>query len=103
MNATKNKVRKFKAIAVRSKGKTTRKSFNSNLVSNYEMMLKLYLLNKQQAEAKKELKYVPLVAPEKAPYAKSNYSVWYNLVQVVRKSNQLISTLGRPGITMAAE
>ncbi|HEX8334921.1 MAG TPA: hypothetical protein VF622_20010, partial [Segetibacter sp.] len=67
-------------------------------------MLRIYLVNKQQLELKKEAKYVNLSPVRKVDNAKVNSTgIWNNVVQLVRKSNQLISSLSRPVLALMGE
>jgi hypothetical protein len=101
-------VQKLKRLPVASprKSSVTAKSkrVNARLSSDYEKMLRIYLVNKQQLELKKEAKYVNLSPVRKVDNAKVNSTgIWNNVVQLVRKSNQLISSLSRPVLALMGE
>jgi hypothetical protein len=105
MKANSNKSRKFKTA--RSFGttvKTKRGSFNSNLSTNYELMLKIYLVQKEQQLTKEGVKYPKVAESKKADDIKAySFSVWNNIAQVFTKANQLIINLSRPAMGMLSK
>ena len=90
-----NKTRKSKYFrAPERRLKTKSKASKVNLSINYELMLKLYLLNKEQASSKEELKYYKAGRIKNNAISKaSSSSVWNNLLQVLQRANGLLHTL----------
>jgi hypothetical protein len=87
----------------RSRVRPMSKASNPKLVSNYETMLRLYLITKEQSLSKKELKYTKLDSVEKVGKTREVISsAWNNILQVVQKANQLISSV-RPGVSMVTD
>jgi hypothetical protein len=92
------KPRHFKAASSPKRKLKPRKSaFNSNLSTNYELMLRLYLINKEHKMAKAGLQYPRLAEDSRMEQTKPvSSTVWNNIVQVINKANQLISTFSHP-------
>lgn len=91
-----NKTGKIKATTPPGRIATNRrKSFNSNLSTNYELMLQIYLLNKEETLSKKKLKHFKVVESEKSAETKVNSSVWSSIIQVVNRTNQFINIVNR--------
>jgi hypothetical protein len=99
-----NTSEKFKAARSSGRiGKKKRSSFNATLSTNYELMLRLYLISKEQRLSKQALKYVKLTQNKKVDTTKTHSSVWNNIVQVVHKANQLINALNHTEIEIATK
>ena len=93
MKANNYKPGKLKSASFSSRTLTTkRNSFNSNLSTNYELMLRLYLVNKEQTLSKDGLRYWKLPQPEKVNNRKEQSSFWNNITQVLNKVQMLFIT-----------
>src|SRR3954470_9829793 len=90
--------RQFKAASSPKRKLQPRKSaFNSNLSTSYELMLRLYLINKEHKLTKAGLQHPRLVEQARIEQTKPvSSTVWNNIVQVINKANQLISTFSHP-------
>ena len=100
MEANSTKSRKFKtASPLRTAAKTKRGSFNANLSTNYELMLRIYLVEKKQQQSKEGVKYPKVAESKKMDQPKAySFSVWNNITQVFTKANNIITNLSWPAI-----
>jgi hypothetical protein len=96
-----NTSRDFKATRSTKKKVKPRKSFDSNLSTNYELMLRIYLADKQNKSVKEELTSPRFIEVRKVRGAKSfSSTLWNNLTQVVHRANHFITAWSSPKVEM---
>jgi hypothetical protein len=102
MKPKSNPPKKFKtAGSSGTMAKTKRSSLNSNLSTNYELMLRIYLVQKEQQLSKEGLKYPKVAVSKKVNHTKvESFTVWNNITHVFAKANNLIANFSRPAIGM---
>ena len=102
MKGDSNKTRKYRNAALPARRQKKRGCIKSdNLSANYELMLRLYLLNKEQASVKQELKYYK--SAKKAAKKVTPLSAWANILHVISKANGLINYVAPPKIALVEE
>jgi hypothetical protein len=96
-----NTSRNFKATRSTRKKVKARKSFHSNLSTNYELMLRIYLADKQNKAAKERLTSPKFSEVRNATVAKRfSSTIWNNLAQVVHRANHFITAWSGPKVEM---
>jgi hypothetical protein len=77
-----------------------KKASNKSLATNYELMLRFYLINKEQASLKQELRYTkPIAAKAELSTSATPVVIWGNITHAIGKATQMISILSRPKIS----
>jgi len=94
--------RRLKAGRPKTAGlNTTRRSFSPGIATNYKKMLELYCINKEEASAKKDLKYQRLnVRKSVRPAAKPSFSIAAAIISFFEESLLLLKKL-KPRMAMA--
>jgi len=96
-----NTSRDFKAGSAPKRKVRTKKSFDPNLSTNYELMLRIYLAEKQNKLAKERYNTPRFTKARRAKRVKSfSSSIWYSLTQVVQRANNFITTWSSPKVEM---
>src|SRR4051812_19303083 len=96
-----NTSREFKATRSTKRKVKARKTFHSSLSTNYELMLRIYLADKQNKTVQKKLRSPKFTQVRKARADKSfSSAIWNNLTQVVQKANHFITTWSTPKVEM---
>jgi hypothetical protein len=96
-----NTSRDFKATRSPKKKVKSKKSFHSNLSTNYELMLRIYLADKQNKLAKEKFNSPRFTEVRKESVVKTlSSSIWNNLTQVVHRANHFITTWSSPKVEM---